>query len=353
MNTRGLVELIVLNVGLQANIISQKLFTLMVLIAITTTIMTTPLLHFIYPSKYRVYLNNSEQELTLHFVTNQYDDISDIILLIKLFNISHSEIVMISSLTETSSSTTDIVRATSNFTTKPNIEINKTICALMNINIKYNNIYGNPKLFVSEIVRLSNDSNIYITLIPYKTSEYNFIKNVINMSTNNILLMVSGSNRTHIFVENVCIEILVVVTDLELLEIIQKFENYQNIKLTAFLINKKNDILERMKKIKWYAIIDKPIQDIINIMNDQSFDLIFIPHLNIDIGLSVNDYDKENQLLGSIGTYLFINDNIPTIFILHSSTSYVDTLKKKQSNKSIAHIDTLFIDIEEKLPSDN
>ena len=49
MNTRGLMELIVLNIGLDLGVISPTLFTMMVLMALVTTFMTTPLLHLIYP----------------------------------------------------------------------------------------------------------------------------------------------------------------------------------------------------------------------------------------------------------------------------------------------------------------
>ena len=47
MNTRGLMELIVLTVGLQAAIITPRLFTMMVVMAIVTTAMTGPLLELI------------------------------------------------------------------------------------------------------------------------------------------------------------------------------------------------------------------------------------------------------------------------------------------------------------------
>jgi nucleotide-binding universal stress UspA family protein len=49
MNTRGLVELIALNIGLDLGVISPALFTIMVLMALVTTFMTTPLLARIYP----------------------------------------------------------------------------------------------------------------------------------------------------------------------------------------------------------------------------------------------------------------------------------------------------------------
>jgi Kef-type K+ transport system membrane component KefB len=47
MNTRGLIEIVVLNVGLDLHIISVELFSMMILMALITTFMTTPLLHAI------------------------------------------------------------------------------------------------------------------------------------------------------------------------------------------------------------------------------------------------------------------------------------------------------------------
>jgi Kef-type K+ transport system membrane component KefB len=47
MNTRGLVELIVLNMGLDLGVISPKLFTMLVVMALVTTFMTTPILQLL------------------------------------------------------------------------------------------------------------------------------------------------------------------------------------------------------------------------------------------------------------------------------------------------------------------
>jgi Kef-type K+ transport system membrane component KefB len=44
MNARGLMQLIALNVGLQAGIINSELFTALVLVALVTTLMASPLL---------------------------------------------------------------------------------------------------------------------------------------------------------------------------------------------------------------------------------------------------------------------------------------------------------------------
>ena len=49
MNTRGLVELVILNIGLDLGILSPALFSIMVLMALVTTLMTTPLLAWVYP----------------------------------------------------------------------------------------------------------------------------------------------------------------------------------------------------------------------------------------------------------------------------------------------------------------
>ena len=44
LNTRGLMELIVLNLGLDLHVLSPTLFTMFVLMAVTTTLATTPIL---------------------------------------------------------------------------------------------------------------------------------------------------------------------------------------------------------------------------------------------------------------------------------------------------------------------
>jgi Kef-type K+ transport system membrane component KefB len=50
MNTRGLVELVILNAGLDLGILSPALFTMLVLMALATTFMASPLLSVIISS---------------------------------------------------------------------------------------------------------------------------------------------------------------------------------------------------------------------------------------------------------------------------------------------------------------
>lgn len=48
MNARGLMELIIINIGLQAGVIGPALFSIMVLMAIVTTLMASPLFEIVY-----------------------------------------------------------------------------------------------------------------------------------------------------------------------------------------------------------------------------------------------------------------------------------------------------------------
>ncbi|MDT7546498.1 MAG: hypothetical protein QOE99_2608 [Actinomycetota bacterium] len=51
MNTRGLTELVILNIGLAVGVLDKQLFTILVLMAIFTTVITEPLLRLVYPDK--------------------------------------------------------------------------------------------------------------------------------------------------------------------------------------------------------------------------------------------------------------------------------------------------------------
>ena len=54
MNTRGLMELVVLNIGLDIRIISPAIFSMMVVMAVTTTMMAPPLLGWFHPTPARL-----------------------------------------------------------------------------------------------------------------------------------------------------------------------------------------------------------------------------------------------------------------------------------------------------------
>ncbi len=51
MNTRGLMELVILSIGRELGVISDAVFAMMVIMAIVTTFLTTPLLNWVYPER--------------------------------------------------------------------------------------------------------------------------------------------------------------------------------------------------------------------------------------------------------------------------------------------------------------
>ena len=66
MNTRGLMELVVLNMGLDIKVISPALFSMMVVMALVTTFMTAPLLQWIYPARLRQQTPEREGVVRVH-----------------------------------------------------------------------------------------------------------------------------------------------------------------------------------------------------------------------------------------------------------------------------------------------
>jgi Kef-type K+ transport system membrane component KefB len=53
MNARGLMELIIINIGLQRGIITPTLFSILVVMAIATTLMAAPLFEWVYGRRAR------------------------------------------------------------------------------------------------------------------------------------------------------------------------------------------------------------------------------------------------------------------------------------------------------------
>jgi Kef-type K+ transport system membrane component KefB len=71
MNTRGLTELVVLNIGLAAGVLTTNLFTILVIMAIVTTVMTEPLLRVFYPDR-KLRRDIAEAERAAMGVPNAY-----------------------------------------------------------------------------------------------------------------------------------------------------------------------------------------------------------------------------------------------------------------------------------------
>lgn len=78
MNTRGLMELIVLNIGLELKVLTPEVFTMMVIMALVTTFMTGPALdfiNFIFKNKEvlvpEIVVNNNKYKVLISFGNNE------------------------------------------------------------------------------------------------------------------------------------------------------------------------------------------------------------------------------------------------------------------------------------------
>jgi Kef-type K+ transport system membrane component KefB len=59
LNTRGLVELVILNIGLDLGVINPTVFSMMVIMALVTTFMTSPLLSVVHPKPKAIAIHNT------------------------------------------------------------------------------------------------------------------------------------------------------------------------------------------------------------------------------------------------------------------------------------------------------
>ncbi|PWY96887.1 hypothetical protein BCV70DRAFT_102434 [Testicularia cyperi] len=76
MSCKGLVELIVLNIGLSAGILDTRVFSMFVLMAVVSTVITTPLTLWIYPEHVRTTLD--EASITSDGEKHDHDDEKDL-----------------------------------------------------------------------------------------------------------------------------------------------------------------------------------------------------------------------------------------------------------------------------------
>lgn len=78
MSCKGIVEIVVLTLGLNAGIISQRVYSMFVVMALVATFLTTPLTLLVYPVSYREkvqrYLNGESWDITSTTTTTTDDD---------------------------------------------------------------------------------------------------------------------------------------------------------------------------------------------------------------------------------------------------------------------------------------
>jgi Kef-type K+ transport system membrane component KefB len=87
MNTKGLVELIVLNIGLENKLISPTTFSMMIVLALVTTFITSPIVHYSYPY-YRIieFENQTPGTTNLVLALNERKDVAPMLGLLSLIS---------------------------------------------------------------------------------------------------------------------------------------------------------------------------------------------------------------------------------------------------------------------------
>lgn len=118
LSCKGIVEIVVLTVGLNAGIISRKIFGMFILMALVSTFLTTPLTLLVYPESYRRDLRtrmNKEIE-SVEESTNEVSNIEEkesTVMSLKSFedvkNFHITKIINITSSTETISSSLELL----------------------------------------------------------------------------------------------------------------------------------------------------------------------------------------------------------------------------------------------------
>jgi Kef-type K+ transport system membrane component KefB len=76
MNARGLIELILLNIGLEAGVITPTLFSILVLVAIVTTLMATPIFELVYGRHQQLSEDRQEESRSPDGSYTELDDVS-------------------------------------------------------------------------------------------------------------------------------------------------------------------------------------------------------------------------------------------------------------------------------------
>jgi Kef-type K+ transport system membrane component KefB len=71
MNTRGLIQLVILNIGLDIGVLTPPLFSMMVMMAVGTTLMTTPVLAWVYPDSRAIMAGDDWDKIPLPLTSSK------------------------------------------------------------------------------------------------------------------------------------------------------------------------------------------------------------------------------------------------------------------------------------------
>jgi hypothetical protein len=208
LNTKGLMDLVVLNMGFDSQTISDKTYTLFILVTLLTTLSTTPLISKVYSQKYRIPMaldapinvefsentemtdNDNRTVTDSSYQSNYYKllititntkSLPGLMTILHLLNnkpmkgVSHSKLMVhslrVMEFSERSSSIQMATDATTTTNLDPISTIIRTFGQLNNINIIANLIVARPSDFSSTISYYAENFHSSMLIIPYDITE--------------------------------------------------------------------------------------------------------------------------------------------------------------------------------------
>jgi hypothetical protein len=349
MNTRGLVEIIILNIGLEANIISEKLFTLFVSMAICTTLLTSPCVTLFYPTIEQTFVADDVSyydrktgsiehtlstkvlrelsDIGILMVVNSSEDVPALASLLYILKPQDGkEFVIVCSLTDSCMTTTDIIQATTSIQklTIPLQMLQGIAMTINNVEMLFYNISCNSKHFAGNLIRKSLESDIDIIIIPFSTNSH-YIKNMLALQGNTIVILLSGMITHEIICEKDFMDVLVIITgnsnDIGMLNFIDKWKRWISCK-TGFMnicfhfillvpIEKLSKILvDKLEDFNQYGI-HMESGDYHSILNQISKN-----HYHF-IVTAFSTINNDSPILGDVGSFLFSQKISPSILVVH------------------------------------
>jgi Kef-type K+ transport system membrane component KefB len=266
MNTKGLVELIVLNLGLEAGVIDTRVFTIMVLMALLTTFMTTPLIMWVYPPNKRAgYAPTEKSEIaSVHedrsstspsmgyrmlLGLDKIEDVSSISNLLLMFKgkdetdpvslhaVRHKESSELTSNVMFATQTTTAIKA------DPVLRMMNVFGHLMGVSVTPHFAFGSQTSYVQEVSNISKQENVDLVLLPHKKQTYSTLVSEIASNVNATLGFFVDASSSHILIRpnaNKTILVPFVGGDShrKALDIALRFASQDNVKIEVLVLSR-------------------------------------------------------------------------------------------------------------------
>jgi Kef-type K+ transport system membrane component KefB len=266
MNTKGLVELIVLNLGLEAGVIDTRVFTIMVMMALLTTFMTTPLIMWVYPPHKRGNIAPSAKSegASIHgddlpvsslsgyrllLGLDKVEDVSSVSSLLPLFKgADEKDSVTLHAIRhkETSELTSNVMFATQTTTAikvDPVLRMMNVFGQLMGVNVFPHFAFGTQTSYVQEISDVSKQENVDLVLMPYKKQAYSSLVSDISTSVHSTLGFYVDASSGHILTrfnaeKSILVPFVGDKSHREALDIALRFSQQENVKVEVLVLSK-------------------------------------------------------------------------------------------------------------------